>query len=351
MNETPFNPSESRSAGNFDADKAARLRAQAQDTFLAKNRKIVRMTWGYLLFCMILAWLCIRNFLATSDVQSWVLYGVLFVVIIEGTILVRLWYWVVNSKLAILREIKMLRMDLALQRGLMEALEDVARVESPWLHHGITKWESYAWRAAVIAVAVLIGAGIAEFSGRHVSGSGQMTSDRKVTLGMDGTAQVETTYELANTTSRSLKEFSVYSDGVIAETQLIPAAESLWTDGQNRKLAVRREPGSNGSNHRDVIQMIEPVPPGRPFRVSTAFTDAARRENGIWVVTLEQDWAYRRNYYRDTVVLPPGAQFVSAEPAPVSQEQRGGATVLRFEGERGRGSKWATAVKYRLATN
>ena len=351
MNEQPSNPSEFRSAGSFDAEKAARLRAQAQDAFLAKNRKIVRMTWGYLLFCTVLAWLCVRNFFATGDVQSWILYGVLFLVIIEGTILMRLWYWVVNSKLAILREVKLLRMDLALHRGLLETLEDVARVESPWLHHGITKWESYAWRAAIIAVAVLIGAEIAKFSERHFSASGQMRSDRTATLTADGTAQVETTYELANSTSRTLKEFTIYSGGAITNTQWIPAAESSWMDGQQWKLAVRREPDPNGANHRDAIQLREPVPPGQRFTLKGACTMAARRENGMWVFKLDQNWGYRRNWYRDTVVLPAGAGFLSSEPAPVSQEQRDSTTVLRFEGERDSGEKWAYVVKYRLPTN
>jgi len=66
------------------------------------------------------------------------------------------------------------------------------------------------------------------------------------------------------------------------------------------------------------------------------------------VFKLDQNWGYRRNVYRDTVVLPTGAELVSAEPAPVSQEQRDGKTALHFEGERGSGAKWICVVKYRL---
>lgn len=78
------------------------------------------------------------------------------------------------------------------------------------------------------------------------------------------------------------------------------------------------------------------------------FTTTARHEKGIGTFTLDQDWGYRRNLYRDGVVLRTGAQLVSAEPTPARREQREGKTVLHFEGERGAGVKWAYTVKYRL---
>ena len=156
MNDTSNNPNALHAAG-FDPEKAARLRAQALDTFQAKNRLILRMTWAYLLLCLWLAYACIRLFFASTDTQSWILYGVLFLVMIEGTILIRLWYWIANTKLANLREIKLLRMDLALQKGSMETLEEVARVESPVRAYGVSKAEHYAWRAATLIAALLIG--------------------------------------------------------------------------------------------------------------------------------------------------------------------------------------------------
>jgi hypothetical protein len=351
MNEQPFNSTEARPAGSFDTDRAARLRTQAQDAFLAKYRKIERITWVYLLGCVLVAWWCVRQFLAADDVRSWIIWSVIFILAFETTVLIKLWYWVVNTKLAVLREVKLLRMDLALHKGSAEALEEIARVESPTRVPGLSKLERAAWIGALIAVGLLFGAGIGRHVDRHYRAAGQMISERTVTLAADGQAQVETTYELTNTTSRTLKKFTIYSGGIITNTAWIPATESPWSDGQQRKLAVRREPDPHGPNWRDVIQLLDPVPPGQWFRLSTTSARPARRENGVWVFSLDQNWGYRRNFYRDTVALPPGAELVSAEPAPVTQQQREGKTVLHFEGERGSGAKWVYTVKYRLPEN
>ena len=348
MNETPFNPSEPRCAAGFDANKAARLRAQAQDAFLAKYRKIERIAWAYLLGCLAVAGWCVRRFLEADDVRSWILWGVLFLLAFETTVLIKLWYWVVNTKLAVLREVKLLRMDLALHKGSQEMIEDIARLEAPTKAPGLSKWERRAWFGAIILVSLIAGGEVGRLGDRYYCALGQMTCERKVTLATDGKAQVETTYELANNTGRTLEEFTIYSGGTITNTQCISREESPWSDGQQRKLAVRREPDPNGPNRRDVIQLHDPVPPGQRFKLSTLFTWPARRENGIWVFTLDQNWGYRRNLYRDTVVLPPGAELISAEPAPVGQEQRYGKTELRFAGERGAGAKWVYEVKYRL---
>lgn len=349
MNETPLNSYETRPTGSFDTDKASRLREQAQDAFLARYRKIGRITWLYLLGCLaVMSW-CIRNFLTADDVRSWILWGVVFILAFETSVLIKLWYWVVNTKLAVLREIKWLRMDLALQRGADAALEDIARVESPTRLPGLSKWERLAWIGGVVLVSVLCGVGIGRQLDRHYRAAGQMTAERTITLAADGTAKVDATYQLANTTAWTLNEFTVYSGGIVTNTQWIPAEASPWSDGQNRKLAVRREPDPRGPNHRDVIQLLDPVPPAGRFTLRTTFSWPVQSENGIWVFTLDQNWGYRRNFYRDTVELPVGAELVSAEPVPMSREQRDGKTVLRFQGERGKGAKWLCVVKYRMS--
>ncbi len=348
MNEQNLNSSESRFAGNFDADKAARLRAQAQDAFVGKYRKLERIMWVYLLGCLAVMWWCIRNFLIAEDVRSWILWGVVFILAFETSVLIKLWYWVVNTKLATLREIKWLRLDLALQKGDEAAFEEIARVESPTTQPGLSKWERCAWTGAVILVSLLCAVWIGRHVDRHYRTLAQMTAERTITLATDGNARVNATYELVNNTAWPLTEFTVYSGGAVENAQWIPAEESPWSDGQNRKLAVRREPDPRAPNYRDVIQLIDPVPPAGRFTLKTSFSASAKRENGIWVFALDQNWGYRRNFYRDTVELPAGAELISAEPAPVSREQRDGKTLLRFEGERASGAKWVCVVKYRL---
>ena len=157
MNQTQDNSAGQRPAVGFDPEKAERLRSQILDAFQSKNRKIGRITAAYLLVLIFMAWLCIHLFFTSNDVQFWILYAVLFLVMFESTILIKLWYLVVTSQLGILREIKVLRMDMGLQKGSMEVLEEVARVESPVRSVEVSKWEKYIWRTAIILVSVLLG--------------------------------------------------------------------------------------------------------------------------------------------------------------------------------------------------
>lgn len=158
MNNMSLNPTETDSTGKFDSDRAAQLRSQILDAFQSRNRKIGRITAAYLLVLIFMAWLCLHLFFNTSNnVQLWILYAVLFLVMFEGTILIKLWYWVVTSQLGILREIKVLRMDMGLQKGSMEVLEEVARMESPVRSGEVSKWERYIWRTAILLVSTLLG--------------------------------------------------------------------------------------------------------------------------------------------------------------------------------------------------
>lgn len=161
MNETPSNPI------GFDPARAGRLRSQALDTFQARGRKVTRYYYVWLLICLALACLYMRSFFASRDVKSWILNAVLFLVMFESTVLIKIWYWVVNSRLALLRETKLLRMDLALQKGAMDAVEEMARVESPFEPLGVSKRERRMWRAGVYAMCMVMGLSIGNLLSGH----------------------------------------------------------------------------------------------------------------------------------------------------------------------------------------
>jgi len=349
MNERPSMTSTTGSAGGFDTEKAARLRGQARDAFVAKHRVVARITWVYLVGCMLAAWWCIRSFLAATEVRSWILWAVLFLVVFQATVLMKLWYWVVNGKLTVLREIKLLRLDLAPLRASEGTLEELMRVESPTRVPGITRWERRVWVGAIVMVAILIGAEVGRHQLRPFAVPARMTAESHVTVAEDGMVKGERIYELLNTARQPLHEYTIRAGGTITETQWISPERSGWSDGQGRKLAVRREPEADGANHRNVIQLLEPVPPGAAFRLRMKISLAAEREDDLWVIRLDQNWSgYRRHLYRDTVVLPAGAELVGVEPTPLRQETVAGATVLHLEGERASGRPWSPVVKYRL---
>jgi len=342
MNETPV--------GQFDSGKAARLRTQAVDAFQAQARKIARYMYAWLLVCILFAALCMQLFFRSTDVQSWILYAVVFLVMFESTVLVKLWYWVVNSKLGILREVKLLRLDLAAQKGSMDALEEMARVEEPFRPKCLSKWESRAWRAAIIAGALLIGVIIGtRGQGGCILRAPSIHDIRgTVTLNADGMGQGQGEWEMQNRGFAPLTEFPLCNGGAVTETKLIPASESPYTDGLGRKLAVRREPA--GVNHRDVIQFVEPVAPLARFtlRFPGPGQVYATREGDVWTVKQTLGPSSIRTRYNYTIMLPAGADIVSAEPTPKDQVQQDGKWVLHLEAAAKGGAQWSYTVRYRL---
>jgi hypothetical protein len=52
-------------------------------------------------------------FMATSDLKMCLLFAVVIVILFEGTALMKLWFWVMHSKIATLREIKLLQLAVA----------------------------------------------------------------------------------------------------------------------------------------------------------------------------------------------------------------------------------------------
>jgi hypothetical protein len=351
MNETQSNSAGRQPAGGFDPERASRLRAQALETFQGQSRKITRYLYVWLLICLAFACLAMVLFAASTDVKSCILYGVLFLVMIESTILIKLWYWVVNTKLAVLRQVKLLRMDLALQKGSMEALEELAALESPVQPAGISKWERWGWRVVTIVFALVMGAAIASSQGnlRFVASALSVNDFRNtLDLAADGSARQQIEWEMQNRSLAPLSEFPLSNGGSVAQTTLIPAAESPYADGLDRKLALRREPA--GPNHRDVIQFVEPVAPFARFTLKSSWPWQARatREGDVWTLTDTLGPSSVRVRYVQTVLLPPGAEVVSVNPPATEQRDQGERVLLRMESKPGAGQQWKWTVQYRL---
>lgn len=178
MNHNPIDPANTEPGGSFDVSKADRLRSQAIGTFRTKKRKLLRIAGTYLVVLIFLSWVCLRLFNRSTDVQSWVFYAVLFLALYESTVLIKLWYWVVNTKLDILREIKTLRMDIAVQRGSQDALQEADRVSSNPQARDVSKLEAYAWQAVLMALGLLLAYEI----GRHSPPAGGWLTFKNLVL-------------------------------------------------------------------------------------------------------------------------------------------------------------------------
>lgn len=170
----------------FDPAKADQIRTQALTAFESKQRKILRITGTYLVLLLAIAWFCLRMFNRASDVQSWVFWGILFLVMIESTVLMKLWFWVAHSKLDVQREVRALRMDMAVQQSSEAAVQEAARVTAAGVQ-AWKGWEAKVWRFALLLMGMLLGLEIM----LHGPASGGWLSFRKEILSVGGPVTAE----------------------------------------------------------------------------------------------------------------------------------------------------------------
>ena len=347
MKEIMPNTPESGSTGAFDAHRAADLRAQALDTFKSQMIKIERLLNGWLIFMLLITFLAALMFFRSTDTQSWIMYGVLFLIGFNSTILLKLWYWILNNKIGVLREIKLLRLDLAAHHGALDTLERIVQVEPQTRPPGLSKKERWIWRSLILAVGIAIGVSPQLRNLSLLFHGSRMTSQRTVSLKTDGTGRMETIYSLQNPRRKPIREITIYSGGTVSRIQHVPAKESAYRDRAGRQLAYRVEPA--GQNKRHVIRFIDPVLAYEHFTLTSATEVKASRDGETWTFSISQNWGYQKNHYTDTLILPPEAQVVSTKPVPESHTKETDRLHLKFTATLGENERWQYEIKYHLA--
>ena len=102
--------------GDFDIDKSETLRKETVQMWYSKNlRKTKTIFWIFYLCSigmMIVGYIGLRTAASTVGMLSWVLF---FMIGFNSTILMKLWYWVIDTKLSVLKEMKQLQLQIAEQ--------------------------------------------------------------------------------------------------------------------------------------------------------------------------------------------------------------------------------------------
>lgn len=101
----------------FDADKNAARRKEIEQMIVQKYEtdmfKVKVVFWIFLalsLGMMVVGYIYFRSAVDTRGMLNWVL---LFMIGFNSTILIKLWYWVCDTKLNVLKEIKQLELQIA----------------------------------------------------------------------------------------------------------------------------------------------------------------------------------------------------------------------------------------------
>jgi len=100
--------------GDFDAARSEALRKEIVQMWCDKNLLRVKIVfWIFFLLClgmMAAGYIGLRR---AEDTRGIILWAIFFMLGFNSTILMKLWYWVVNTKLNVLKEMKQLQLQVA----------------------------------------------------------------------------------------------------------------------------------------------------------------------------------------------------------------------------------------------
>jgi len=317
----------------FDRERARTLKEGALEMFNAKMRKIQRIAFAYLAGCVAVALFAAFQFNKSTTTKQFVLYGIIFLVAIETQVLIKLWYWVANTKISILQEIKRLRLEMP------EASPKAPAKVKPAV--GLSRWERLAWLLLIVLGAFAIGFFIGPSQSKPV-----MTSERYVTIADDGSGSVVTKMSFGHYGLMPMTTFDFYSDG--------PLSGARCMDERGRQLSARVE--SKGTGYQHVWTLLEPIMfgEGASFKIVWDASSVTRKEGDLWVYESGQNWGFASNHYEETVFFPTEAEIVSVTPEPTmrfkasTQAALSGLQGLGFKADRDAGDGFRITLKYRL---
>jgi len=97
----------------LNANMSQLLRSEITKTFDDKLKMVRYMTWSFLVIDVVIMVVAANRFRYTNDIKTMIMLAIVFLVGFESSILIKLWYWVVNNKLSVLKEIKRLELQIA----------------------------------------------------------------------------------------------------------------------------------------------------------------------------------------------------------------------------------------------
>jgi hypothetical protein len=153
--------------GDYDHNKAAELKNNMVGTFAAMLRKVEQYYWVYTCLGSWLFVFALFSFLHSSNTKPLLFYGILMIVFFQTTILIKLWYWIANQRISVLKAIKQLELAGASPAAAASLPPDPIRPIE-----GLSRRERLIWRAALLTGCALIGSAMSVWFGGVIGPGG-----------------------------------------------------------------------------------------------------------------------------------------------------------------------------------
>lgn len=143
--------------GTFDPQKAATLRRIAVAGFSRRLRRVERTAWAYVIGLSAVAVYAGLRLLYGSDTKELILFAVLAVIAVEKLTVMKLWYWAMNTKLSVLKELAQMRLQMSLAAGPEPASDRAGSPDIGAPTSGCSGLERCLWWAAMLVILVIVG--------------------------------------------------------------------------------------------------------------------------------------------------------------------------------------------------
>ena len=305
--------------GRLRSEREERLRESSSAEYAGRVRYAERVYWVYAIICVATGVFAINFFARSFDIKALIGCAVILLVVYETTVLMKLWFAVARMKMDVLKEMKLLRLEVT-------RLGTAVGVDQPSLPpakyepmRGLLPWERMFWFVACVAVAITVSTWTAN---AWRLGGGIRSTDTVVTLAADGSAERRT--ETVSSYSGYYKPggFSYHTD---------KDASIRFLDPTGTELPVEKVVTGDRTRH-DITFTDSAFHDGKLRYIRLDNPRAATFEDGVWTFQDGMRVAGCEQKYRLVMLLPPGAKLLSAEPAGDVEVDEIGRTRVCFEG-------------------
>ena len=317
--------------GTLDPEKARQIRDQATGQFARALRKMERTMCGWLVGLNLIAAIAFLNFFQSPSTKWQLLYAIMVLIMVEGTVLMKLWYWSINSRTVLLKEIRLLRL------GVADDTETMARAP---MSMALSRRERSTWMFFCLAPwAVFV---FLMISGGNEGGTTASRTIQRIVINADGSGSRVMYASHPVRTMQPAMDFSIYYGK--AATGITPK----WFDAQGREL--ERTITEEGSNLRYWIHLFEPVMPGQwlSYRCEEAWQTIATRDKDGWLYHISSYAKGTTTEFIGTITLPEGAIVESVTPKPDEQSVADGHPVIHLDSRTDKDEKFQCQIRYRL---
>lgn len=108
----------------FDTAKAETLRKETTQMFDEKLKKYRWLTWACLIVFTVITISAIQMMVFASNTKVLIVCGIVILGVGQLEVLMKLWYWIMNNKLNVLKEIKQLQLQITELAGKNPSADD-----------------------------------------------------------------------------------------------------------------------------------------------------------------------------------------------------------------------------------